>query len=51
MTTLEALKELMEAWNRVEAAAREFFPNASDEEIFKIVSDKMNESLGLKKGK
>lgn len=51
MTVSDALKEMMEVWNRVEAAAREFFPNANEEEIYRIVADKMNESLGLKKGK
>jgi len=47
MSAPEAIAEMMSAWNKVEAAAREQFPSASDEEIYQITKGAMNEWLNL----
>ena len=47
MTTIQALKKMMNGWNKIEAAAKTQFPNASSEELFKICSDAMKHALKL----
>lgn len=47
MTTAEALKEMMEAWNKIMTAAREQFPTASEEELYQIAKGAMNHALGI----
>jgi histone H3/H4 len=37
--------EMMNAWNKIQAAAREQFPNASEEEIYQITKDAMRHAL------
>ena len=47
MTTAEALKEMMEAWNKIMAAARQQFPKVTEEELYQIAKGAMNHALGL----
>jgi hypothetical protein len=42
------IKEMMDGWNKIEAAAKEQFPNAGPEEIFAVTSGAMNHALGIK---
>jgi len=46
MTAKEALKELMDAWNSIEAFVMSQYPGTS-EEIYQIVSSIMNNSILL----
>lgn len=39
------IAEMMNAWNKIQAAARKQFPNASNEEIYQITKDTMNSVL------
>ena len=41
------LTEMMAAWAKIEAAAAEQFPNATDEERYQIVSGAFAKSLGV----
>lgn len=43
----EQIKEMMGNWNKAEAAVREAFPAATDEQVFQMTSAAMNKSLGL----
>lgn len=43
------LAQMMGAWDRIAAAARREFPNASDEELYQITAGAMNHALGLSK--
>ena len=49
----EALKndlvELMNAWTMIEREAKEWFPKASKEEIYKITKGAMDHALGFDK--
>ncbi|UOF80938.1 hypothetical protein [Caudoviricetes sp.] len=47
-TIAQDLKEMMNGWNKIEAAARKQFPNASAEEIYQITSGAMKQALGIK---
>lgn len=47
MTTAEALKEMMEGWNTIMEAARQEFPNATEEELYQIAKGAMNHALGI----
>jgi len=47
MTTAEAMKEMMEGWNKIMAAAREQFPEASEDELYQIAKGAMNHALGI----
>lgn len=47
MTNAEALKEMMEGWNKIMAAARQQFPNATEEELYQIAKGAMNYALGI----
>lgn len=47
MTTAEAMKEMMEAWNRIMDAARQQFPNATEEELYQIAKGAMNRAVGI----
>lgn len=47
MTTPEALRALMTAWNTVLAAARAQFPQASEEQLYQIAKGAMNHALKL----
>jgi len=38
---------MMEAWNKIQKAARQQFPNATEEELYEITKDAMNHALGL----
>ena len=42
---VKSIKEMMDVWNRLMAEARIRFPNASPEELFRVVSEAMNRSL------
>lgn len=46
MTTAEAIKEMMEGWNKIMEAARQQFPGASEEELYQITKGAMNHALG-----
>ena len=43
----ETLKEMMEAWNKIMAAARKQFPMATEEELFEIAKGAMNHALRI----
>lgn len=47
-TAANDIREMMNAWNTIIAAARKQFPAASEEEIFQIAKGAMNNALGLK---
>jgi hypothetical protein len=50
MTTLATdLKEMMQGWNTIEAAAKKQFPNATKEELYEICKDAMDHAIGLRK--
>ena len=42
---VEAIKEMMDVWNRLMAEARAMLPDATPEELFRVVSEAMNRSL------
>lgn len=42
---VESIKEMMDAWNRLTAEARAMLPDATPEELFRVVSEAMNRSL------
>ena len=42
----EAIREMFNAWTKIEAEARRQRPNASDDEIYQMVSGAMNHQLG-----
>ena len=42
---VEAIKEMMDVWNRLMAEARVLFPDATPKELFRVVSEAMNRSL------
>lgn len=46
-TDAEFIAELMNAWNKIETAAKAQFPNATREELYKICSGAMNHAIGL----
>ena len=48
MSTAEALKEMMDGWNKIMAAAREQFPTATEEELYQIAKGAMNHALGIR---
>ena len=39
------IAELMAAWNKIEAAAKAQFPNATAEEVFQIASGAMSHAI------
>ena len=39
------IAEMMNAWNKIQAAARKQFPNASEEEIYQIAKGAMLHTL------
>ena len=45
MTTAEAIKEMMQAWDQIITAAREQYPHASEEQIYQIAKSAMNHAL------
>lgn len=47
MESAEAIREMMDNWNKVEAAVRAAYPTAGDEDIYQITAATMNKSLGL----
>lgn len=47
MTDAQLIAEMMAAWIKIEAAAREQFPSATQEEIYQIARGAMNHSLNL----
>lgn len=49
MTTFaEDLKEMMNGWNKIMAAAKVQFPKATEEELYQIAKGAMNHALGIK---
>lgn len=44
---IEAIASAMALWDRIIDAARQLFPNASEDEIYEIASSKMNSVLNL----
>ena len=42
------IREMIAAWNRIEAAARAQFPAASEDEIYKLTCGAMNHALKIK---
>lgn len=43
------IAEMMNGWDKIKAAAKMQFPNATPEELKKIISGAMNHALGLNK--
>lgn len=41
------IQEMLNNWNKVEAAIRAALPNATAEEVYKLTAAAMNKSLGL----
>jgi hypothetical protein len=48
MTTIDALKKMMNGWNTIEAKAKAQFPNATKDELYQICKDAMNFALSQK---
>ncbi len=49
MTTLaQDIKEMMDGWNTIMAAAKEQFPKATEEELYQIAKGAMNHALGIR---
>lgn len=48
-TVASDLAEAMAVWNRIIAAARREFPDASEERIYQIAKGAMNHALGIGK--
>ena len=48
MTTAEAILEMMNGWNVIEANAKASFPNATKDELFQICKEAMNRALKSK---
>ena len=48
MTTVEAIKEMMAAWNTIEAKAKKQFPAATKEELYEICKGAMSHAIGIK---
>lgn len=44
-TAAQDIAELMAAWNKIMAAARQQFPGASEEELYQIAKGAMNHAL------
>lgn len=44
----EDVAELMRGWNTIEAKARQEFPEADDDTIYRITSMAMNHALGIR---
>lgn len=47
MSTAQALQEMMDVWSSIMGDVKKQFPNASEEEIYRISKGVMNRSLGL----
>lgn len=47
-TFAQDLQEMMSGWNKIMAAAREQFPDASEEKLYQIAKGAMQHTLGLK---
>jgi hypothetical protein len=45
-TFAQDMAEMMQGWNKIEAAAKKQFPNATKEELFQICKSAMNHALG-----
>lgn len=45
MTTQQAIKEMMEAWNTIMEAVKKQFPNASEEELYQIAKGAMDHAI------
>lgn len=43
----ETIQEMMEAWNKIMAAAREHFPNANEDELYNIAKNAMDKAVGI----
>ena len=43
----ETIREMLAAWTKIEAAAREQFPAATTEEIYQIVAGAMSKAVGI----
>jgi len=42
------IQEMMNGWNKIEAAARAQFPSATDDELFQLASGAMKNAMGMK---
>jgi hypothetical protein len=49
MTTAQALKEMMNGWNAIEAKAKLQFPNATPDELYAICKSAMEYALKIRK--
>ena len=47
MTNAQVIAEMMAAWNKIMAAAREQFPRATEEEIYQIALGAMKHTLKI----
>jgi len=47
-TAAQDIASLMAGWNKIEAAAKVQFPNASKEELYQICKGAMKHALGIK---
>lgn len=45
--TAAAISKMMQVWDEIKIAARNEYPNATDEEIFELSSRAMNKRLKL----
>ncbi len=47
METVEAIKEMMAAWDKIMKKAKETFPRATDEELYQISHKAMLKALNM----
>ena len=47
MANADAIKEMMDNWNKTEEAVKATFPKASAEAIYQMTAEAMKRSLGL----
>lgn len=42
------IREMLAGWNKIQSAARRQFPDADEQEIYRLTAGAMNHALGLK---
>lgn len=47
-TFAQDMKEMMDGWDKIMAAAKAQFPGATEEELYQIAKGAMNHALGIK---
>lgn len=43
----EAIKEMLETWDKISAIAKKTFPNITEDELYEIIKEAMNHAVGI----